>query len=241
MTRMTNAEAIAEWGSIPYHQIAGFGDEGDLVRKYLLNPALFTLLGDVRDRVILDAGCGQGYLSRMLAARGAIVIGVEPLDAFFSYAKQREQQEQRGITYIQADLSHWAAPPGHFDCVIANMVLMDIPEYEQALATCVHTLKPGGLLIYSILHPCFEEPGSMWKHQGYVATRDYFQERAVKQTYGSYVHRTLSTYLNTTIQAGCIIKQVIEPQLDQEVAAQHDAERYSLVPGYIMIAAVKAP
>jgi 2-polyprenyl-3-methyl-5-hydroxy-6-metoxy-1,4-benzoquinol methylase len=241
VTRITNAEAIADWAKIPYELITGFGDEGDLVRKHLLNPALFGLLGDVRDRRVLDAGCGQGYLSRMLAARGALVTGVEPSDGFFSYARQREQQEQRGIAYIQADLSIWAAPSDHFDCVIANMVLMDIPEYEQALTTCAHALKPGGQLIYSILHPCFEEPGSVWKSQGYVAVRDYFQERAVKQTYGYYIHRTLSTYLNAVIQAGCIIQQVIEPQLEPDVAAQHDAERYSLVPGYIIIAALKPP
>jgi protein-L-isoaspartate O-methyltransferase len=37
------------------------------------------MLGNVRGQRILDAGCGHGYLSRMLAARGAQVTGVERL------------------------------------------------------------------------------------------------------------------------------------------------------------------
>lgn len=36
---------------------------------------LLDLLGDLEGRAVLDAGCGQGYLSRMLAARGARVTG----------------------------------------------------------------------------------------------------------------------------------------------------------------------
>ncbi len=38
---------------------------------------ILTLLGDVAGLDVLDAGCGEGYLSRILAARGARVTGVE--------------------------------------------------------------------------------------------------------------------------------------------------------------------
>jgi 2-polyprenyl-3-methyl-5-hydroxy-6-metoxy-1,4-benzoquinol methylase len=219
--------------------IEGFGDEGDLTRQYFLNPALFGLLGDVRDTRILDAGFGQGYLARLLAKRGAHVTGLEPSDAFYRYALHCEQTEQHGIQYVQADLSTWAPPASTFQTVIANMVLMDIPDYEPALRNCVLALQPAGKLIVSILHPCFEEPGSAWKGQGYVAVRDYFTERAFPQTYGFFVHRPLSTYLNSVIRAGCVIDQVLEPQLEPAITARHDAERYASVPGYLVISATK--
>ena len=68
MQEPTNADAIAAWSHYPEHLIEGFSEEGDLVRQYLLNPTIFTLLGDVRGKRLLDAGCGQGYLCRLLAS-----------------------------------------------------------------------------------------------------------------------------------------------------------------------------
>jgi 2-polyprenyl-3-methyl-5-hydroxy-6-metoxy-1,4-benzoquinol methylase len=239
VANVTNADIIKAYADVPQHLIEGFGDEGDLTRQYLLNPALFALIGSIRGTTILDAGCGQGYLSRLLAKRGARVTGIEPSDAFFTYALHREQTEQLGIRYLQADLSTWTPTPNSFDVVIANMVLMDIPDYQAALTNCVAALQPAGKLIFSILHPCFEEAGSAWEDKGYVAVQDYFRERAIKQTYGYFIHRTLSTYLNSVVRAGCVIQQVLEPQLDAVIAADYHAERYASVPGYLVIAATK--
>jgi len=236
---VTNADIIKAYADVPQQLIEGFGDEGDLTRQYLLNPAIFALLGDVRDKTILDAGCGQGYLARLLARRGARVTGIEPSDTFYTYALRREQSEQLGIHYLQADLSTWAPTPDSFDVVVANMVLMDIADYTPALTNCVAALKPNGGLIFSILHPCFEEAGSAWKDQGYVAVRDYFEERAIEQTYGYFIHRPLSTYLNSVIRAGCTLQQVIEPRLEHTIAVQHQAERYWSVPGYVVLFAIK--
>jgi hypothetical protein len=52
-------------------------------------------------------------------------------------------------------------------------------------------------------------------------------------------HRPLSTYLNSVIQAGCMLQKVIEPQLEKAVAELHNAERYWLVPGYLVIFATR--
>src|SRR5689334_21589810 len=119
---LSNADIIKAYANVPQQLIAGFSDEGDLTRQYLLNPTLFALLGDVRETSILDAGCGQGYLARLLAKQGARVTGIEPSDAFFRYALRREQTEQLGICYLQADLSAWTPATITFDVVIANLV-----------------------------------------------------------------------------------------------------------------------
>ncbi len=239
MSDLNNEDAIKAWSDAPRELVEQFGEEGDATRKYLLNDALFALLGDVSGKTVLDAGCGEGYLCRMLTRRGARVTGIEPADAWYARAQHRGQTEPLGIHYIQADLSIWSPTPETFDAVVANMVFMDIPDYLPALHNCVAALKQGGRLIFSLLHPCFEESGSMWAAKGYVETCEYFQERAVQQSYGHFVHRTLSTYLNSVIQTGCVIQQVLEPQMDESVARSLQAERYTHVPGYIVIAAVK--
>lgn len=239
MKEISNSEAIKAWSNAPREIIEHFGNEGDSARQYLLNPTIFSLLGDVSGKHILDAGCGQGYLSRLLAKKGAIVTGVEPATGMYEYAVQREQAEPLGIHYLQQDVSLLDSFQHYFDFVVANMVFMDIPAYEAAIHNCIVALKCGGRLIFSILHPCFDDPEADWDAKGYVEVREYFQQRAIQQSIGYFFHRPLSSYLNLVIRAGCSIQQVIEPQLDLETARRIGHERNVHVPNFIVVDAVK--
>ena len=87
MAELTNTAAIDAWSNVSPEAVASFGDEGDFTRKYLLNSAIFEFAGDVAGKSVLDAGCGQGYLCRLLAKQGAVVTGVEPSDPWYTYAR----------------------------------------------------------------------------------------------------------------------------------------------------------
>lgn len=240
VTAITNAEALQHWAGYPRQLIEEFGEQGDFARQQLLNPALFRTLGDVAGKQILDAGCGQGYLCRLLARRGARVTGVEPTEPMIGYAAERERAEQLGIEYIQADLSSWSAGDERFDFAIANMVLMDIPDYERAILNCVRALKDGGSLIISIVHPCFEATDAEYIEQGQVAVREYFEEHSIRQQYGYRFHRTLSAYLNLIISSGCRIAELAEPRLDSSFEARdRRLGRNVHVPAFLIIHAVK--
>lgn len=238
MPPISNEDVIRAWANAHYEQEA-FGDEGDNARKYLLNPAIFALLGDVAGKQVLDAGCGQGYLCRLLARKGARVTGLEPSESGYRSAVQREERERLGIIYLQADLSAWQADSS-FDAVVCNMVLMDIPDYSAAIENCVRSLKPGGSFIFSLLHPCFEEPGAEWLRKGYVEVREYLSEYTKEQRFGTLFHRPLSSYLNLVIQCGGHIQHIIEPQLSQEAAEQIGNSRDVHVPSFIVIQAIKS-
>ncbi len=242
MPEITNADIIKTWANAPRKSIESHGDEGDFARQALLNPAIFSLLGnDIQGKKILDAGCGQGYLCRLLAKRGAIVTGVEPSENWYRYALEREQAEHLGITYLQEDLSILHDLSNTFDYVISNMVFMDIPDYKAAIRNCIASLKAGGNLIFSITHPCFEEPSTAWLAKGYVEVREYSQEYAIQSTYGCQFHRPLSAYLNLVIQTGCMLQQIIEPQLDQNLVRSGTSDERNLhVPQFLVVHATKS-
>ena len=236
----TNAEMIQQWASIPDSVVAAFGDEGDFARKYLLNPALFNLLGDVTNKQILDVGCGNGYLCRLLRQRGAKVTGLEPASSLFRYAQRREEDKPLGIDYIQADLSTWR-DPRRFDMVIANMVLMDIPDFEGAMDSCFFHLHRGGRLLFSITHPCFEASDSEFRAKGYIEVKEYFQHYRIEQAWGNRFHRPLSYYFEAILSRGGRIEAVIEPKLD-EIHAEHrmEKERNLHVPSFIIFEVSKS-
>lgn len=189
---------------------------------------------------MLDAGCGNGYLCRLLARQGAHVTGVEPATPFIRYAREREQQERLGIRYLQRDLSLLDDVAETFDAVVANMVLMDIPDYERALHHCVRALKPGGTLVFSLAHPCFEERGGGFLERGAIEVREYLAEYAIEQRFTTAFHRPLSSYINLVVEAGCCLQRMLEPQLAQDVVEQYPQfRRDTHIPSYLVIAAVK--
>jgi 2-polyprenyl-3-methyl-5-hydroxy-6-metoxy-1,4-benzoquinol methylase len=238
---LTNRENIGLFESMPVALIENFGDEGDFARRFLLNPVLFRLLGEVKDRKILDAGCGQGYLSRLLAKRGARVTGLEPTGVMLDYAIERERREKLGITYIRADLSDYSQLSEKFDTVVSNMVLMDIPDYERAIANCLALLEPGGHFIFSISHPCFENSHADFMRKGFCEVREYLADYLIKQDYGYRVHRPLSAYLNTVIRCGGALLEVVEPRLNRADLPEDfpENERDLHVPSFMVIHAQK--
>jgi 2-polyprenyl-3-methyl-5-hydroxy-6-metoxy-1,4-benzoquinol methylase len=239
---LRNANIIREWAAHG-DRVGEFGDEGDGAHRWLLNPALFELLGKTSDKRILDAGCRQGYLSRLLARRGAQVTGVEPAAPWYATALAREASHPLGISYLQADLSILAATHpqlvGVFDVVIANMVLMDIPDYEAAIRSCVAALVPGGVFICTLLHPCFEESGAAWLQKQSIETREYLHPYVRAQTIGYLFHRPLSAYVNTLLDAGLSLQRMIEPHLSEEGVRALGNDRDCHVPSFIALRLAK--
>jgi SAM-dependent methyltransferase len=237
----TNDAAIRRWAEFPREVLDAMEPDGDFARRHLLNPALLRMLGNVRGQRILDAGCGHGYLSRMLAARGAQVTGVEPARALYDYAAEKEAADRLGISYVQADLCRLPALSGPFDAVVANMVFLAIPDWAGAMKACAGALAPGGLLVFSVNHPCFEQLGASWREHGEYRIREYFAEYEIPGPHASDFHRPLSAYLNEVARLGCHLREIAEPALDPAIAAAagHGAGAYVHLPDFLVVAATR--
>jgi len=67
----------------------GIGTEGDYNRVTSSDPILFSYLGDVVNKVVLDAGCGTGYLSVKIAASAKQVHSVDLSPKMVEITKKR--------------------------------------------------------------------------------------------------------------------------------------------------------
>lgn len=235
-----NADNIDSYDELSDEALAAWDPEGDFGRRHLLNPTIFRLLGPLAGRRVLDAGCGQGYLSRLLAERGASVVGVDPSARMLAYAQRIERARQQGIRFDRRDLSRLGEPDATFDAVVANMVFLDIADWEAAMSNCVAALRPGGRFVYAELHPCWS-PGAAdtWAAKGCVELREYLAEYALHPAFGVNFHRPLSTYVNATIRLGCQIEEIVEPGLDVPDAtdAAHDVLVH--IPNFVVVSATK--
>jgi ubiquinone/menaquinone biosynthesis C-methylase UbiE len=112
----------------------------------------------VKGKRVLDAGCGEGYLSRKLARLGARVTGVDFSREMLVLAEERTDRDL-GIRYLHGDCQSMGfLDADSFDIVVSNMVLQDLPDYRAALRSIHRVLVTGGFFLFSITHPVLSLP-----------------------------------------------------------------------------------
>src|SRR6201993_3440646 len=94
----------------------------------------------------LDAGCGTGFLSFELAARGHRVTGVDFSPAMLAEARRKAAQQNFPVRFEEADAEQLPFASGSFDLAISRHVLWTLPHPEAAIDEWVRVLRPGGRL-----------------------------------------------------------------------------------------------
>ena len=94
----------------------------------------------------LDAGCGTGFLSLELAARGHRVSGIDFAPAMLAAARRKAAAQRLSVHFEEGDAEQLPFPPGSFDLVISRHVLWTLPHPEAAIDEWIRVLRPGGRL-----------------------------------------------------------------------------------------------
>jgi len=164
-------------------------------------PCLLKFLGDVAGRSVLDAGCGEGYLARVLAECGACVTGIDLSPRLIEMAREKDTAGE--IEYRVAGLSQPLPELSErFDAVASYLVLNDVEDYRGFGATLAAVLKPGGRLVLAFSN---SYGAVIRKH-----VADYFDSDAVSPYRGLWAagiktyhyHRTMEEYLDAFLVTG---------------------------------------
>ncbi len=130
---------------------ASFDDEPD---HGLRDPAilaawtkLFAAWLPAPRRTVLDAGCGTGSLSLLLAGLGHTVTGIDLSPAMVARAQAKALAAGLPVAFQVMNAAAPEFTPRHFDALVCRHVLWALPDWPQALGRWVALLKPGGRLI----------------------------------------------------------------------------------------------
>ena len=102
-----------------------------------------------RDRV-LDAGCGSGSMSRLIARSfpDADVTGVDLREQYLDYAKRRARSEHlENVQFQFADVFALPFADASFDVVWTKYLLQWLKEPKRALNELKRVTRPGGVVV----------------------------------------------------------------------------------------------
>jgi SAM-dependent methyltransferase len=111
---------------------------------------------------VLDAGCGSGWVSRLIAREkpGATVTGIDITTEFVDYAARRAKEEGlAGLSYLTGDITDLPFEDESFDFVWSQLVVFFLPDPEAALTEFARVLRPGGQVKVAVTDGPFE---SIW-------------------------------------------------------------------------------
>lgn len=231
MKNTTTEESIKRWDRYAETYAGTHHVQGDLHKEVFLNHYLLALLGEVENKKILDAGCGEGYFSRILSDLGANITAVDYSEKMLEIAESRTTTNL-GINYRYGnceDLNF--LEDSTFDLIVSNMVIQDLENYEKVFGEMYRLLVEGGIFIFSILHPCFITPNSGWEKSNdgeklHWNVDKYFYEGVYEQRLGDkenmfLFHRTLSSYVNSLIKTGFSLEEMVEPKPSEEMLLKY--------------------
>ena len=93
-----------------------------------------------------DAGCGTGFLSLEMAARGHRVTGVDFAPAMLAEARRKAVVQGLAVRFEEGDAEQLPFAAHSFDLAISRHVLWTLPHPEAAIDEWIRVLRPGGRL-----------------------------------------------------------------------------------------------
>lgn len=191
------------------------------LNEALEQPALHSLLPDVTRARVIDLGCGDGALCRVLVALGAArVTGVDPSARMLQLARARTADPR--ITYMHGFAEDASFEAGSAELVTSSLALHYVSgtAFGVLLGRIARWLGRGGRIVASMEHPIVTAP----RHRAAtdIAVIDDYADEGPRSTSWFIdgvvkYHRAISTILNTVIDAGLTIERVVEPTPDSEL------------------------
>ena len=206
------------------------GYDADANPLITLENTLFAdLLGDVRDRNLLDIGCGTGRHSIPLAEAGARVTGVDFSEGMLTKARAKAAAltgaTGGGVRFVAHDLHDRLPLPDHtFHVVLCALVLEHIKSLDHLFSEFERLTQPGGRVVITVMHPAMFLRGVQARFLPDAARENGTDED--KLTIDTVPH-TIADYVNAAVGAGLAIDRVGEHAMPESLGATHPrAARY---------------
>jgi len=208
------------------------------------------MLPNLKDKTILDLGCGAGYMSRYFIENGASkVVACDISQNMIDLAKK---EDCKNIYYKVLPMEDISSINEKFDIVFSSLAFHYVKDFDKLISDISNLLKPNGILVFSqenpiataIVYPSTKEKHieidgkryyllSNYKNAGKRVV-DWFDSEVIKY------HRNFEIIINTLINNNLEIKEIKEPSADENAIKLKPKLKYQYDrPYFLFVKALK--
>jgi 2-polyprenyl-6-hydroxyphenyl methylase/3-demethylubiquinone-9 3-methyltransferase len=129
---------------------------GEFKPLHDLNPLRLDYIdgiANLKDKRVLDVGCGGGILSESMAVRGANVTGIDLAEKPLKVAELHLIDSGMRVEYLRIAAEDLARErTGAYDVVTCMEMLEHVPDPAATVAACASLAKPGGHVFFSTIN-----------------------------------------------------------------------------------------
>lgn len=188
-------------------------------QKRVLHPTLARIINESDCAKLLDYGCGDGRMIKMLRPD----IQVDVFD--ISPGMLELVQENVGDRLTNVFTSARQIPSEGYDIAVLSMVMMCIDnevEFLRVLSNTCRAIHSDGRVLIAVTHPCFRQHAfsdfrtsygngqSFEYHKEGEGFTVYIDDKMPASVVFEDYHWSLSFTINKIIEAGLIVERVIE-------------------------------
>ncbi len=185
-------------------------------------PAMTRLLPNLKNKTVLDLGCGYGNSCIDFIEKGAKrVLGIDISERMLTVAKS--ESSHKDIEYLCMNMAELHLLNEKFDLIYSSLAFHYIENFGSLICDVFHHLNDGGQLLFSQEHPIVtatldgkghfnkDANGNLISYsfsnysESGLRNTTWFVENVIKY------HRTIGELLTTIAETGFRIEEVVEP------------------------------
>lgn len=225
-----NSQIAEEWDKNAEARHNQIKSGKDLSRDQVIIPAMIATLEGTGQGRLLDIGTGDGeFVSRLQQAGiAATYVGIDISPNMVKLARSQCSGSTAEFLVLEAERSAKHFGKESFDIATANMVFNTAPNIESVIRGVSDALKPGGVFVFSMIHPTFfylQMPWAKFLPRGF----DVRKPTRMRFTFTisldlrplpspvTLFHRPISTYLELLAENGLSVTNFVEPLPDAKL------------------------
>lgn len=175
-------------------------------RNLVTDAAVLDAVMSVNPRTVLDIGCGEGWLTRILAERGMKCVGVDAVPELIEHARSLGGGDFRVASYEEIGNGGLEVS---VDAAVANFSLIGAHAVDRLVARIPELLNRDGAFIVQTPHPVTaggDDPYiDGWREGSWAGCGSGFARAA------PWFFRTIESWVKLTHRSGLQLVELREP------------------------------
>lgn len=191
-------------------------------------PAFRRIMPNVKDKKILDLGCGYGESDKYYKELGAkSVLGLDISEHMIEIANKTNKP--KGVEYEVMAMEDISQIDDKFDIIMSSLAFHYLKDYTQLVKDIYNLLNDNGYLVFSQEHPfttCTKYTENVKKGHTVIDNKYFglfsdYNRPGIRTNYWFDAdvikyHRTFTEVINTLVQNGFTIEEIEEPVASEE-------------------------